>query len=74
MLRDGRKTGFRTVTVGGAVLGLFAVPLRRRLKRVELTMLPQARHVQNVHSHRFPNLWARKLGPAILRGETYQST
>ena len=32
MLRDGRKMGFRTVTVGGVVLGVFAVPLKRRLK------------------------------------------
>lgn len=31
MLRDGRKAGFRTVTVGGVVLGAFAVPLKRRL-------------------------------------------
>lgn len=29
MLRDGRKAGFRTVTVRGVVLGIFAVPLRR---------------------------------------------
>lgn len=36
MRREGRNSGFRTITVGGAVLGLFAMPLRRRLERVEL--------------------------------------
>ena len=35
MLREGRKSGFRTVTVGGAVLGTFAMPLRRRLESLE---------------------------------------
>ena len=35
MLREGRKSGFRTVTVGGPVLGTFAMPLRRRLEGLE---------------------------------------
>ena len=41
MLLEGRKSGFRTVTVGGVVSGLFAVPLRRRLERVEPRVLPR---------------------------------
>lgn len=42
MLREGRKVGFRTVTVGGVVLGIFAVPDRRRLGRGELRIRPGA--------------------------------
>ena len=40
MLREGRKSGFRTVTVGGVVLGLCAVPLIRRLLRGKLRIIP----------------------------------
>lgn len=41
MLREERKSVFRTVTVGGVVLGLFALPLRRRLERNEPRVLPK---------------------------------
>ena len=41
MRREGRNSGFRTITVGGVVSGLFAMPLRRRLERAELRALPR---------------------------------
>ena len=66
MLREGRKSGFRTVTVGGVVSGLFAVPLRRRLGSVELRYYHGRKSVHNVHSHRLRDFWARKFNPAIL--------
>lgn len=43
VLREGRNSGFLTTTVGGAVLGVFAMPLRRRLERVELRVSLRAR-------------------------------
>ena len=71
MLREGRNSGFRTVTVGGVVLGLFAVPLNRRLGSVEFWRWPQTRERTSPSLSRYLD---QKTQPSYpIREKMYQS-